>query len=690
MTGLTPLGPIWILSLLFGKNAKTEEKPAKETDKNENLNLQKYNVYNVDTGEISEDITTIEPQTSKPPLDKKGAHTIAKGETLFRIATDYGVSVSDLIKANPDLKTDKNGNKIIKEGELLKLPKTAKARPDQTKTEQKQDKLGKWEIEKSKGAFSVMSKFNLYKEELQKLNPDIDLENIKTGTKFNVPGYEVKAGDTFAKIAKEHDITEKMLKELNPDLKGLKAGAVVNVPKKAGDNLGFENLEIEVEEYVAEEVKTYTVKKGDTLSEIAQKNKVPVWALMISNNIKDEKIFSEQVLEIPTADDVKELEKTRKTAEEAEKKSQTKNQTHKVAKNEVLSKIAERHGIPTWAIIAKNNIENPNKLSLGQVLEIPDKNEIAQMRNTNTRNKTTPKVKTKTVKRKGSSKKTQNSNMHGAISPNMGLVTHRIKPKDTLKSIAKEYGVDVKDLLAYNKLKGISPSLPLAKQKITNIKIVGNQSAVKAVTGVSQDFLDDLTALEKKRRTLYDDGCKFNTIGYGHNTKANKDESKYRNRKLNDTEIYSLLARDILKAQDICKKHLKGDFNKLTTKQKEALYSLIFNTGGLSTSPSLLKAVKAGKHAEAAQQFNQIYGTVDGKKKIMPGLCKRRFVEISTYVEGSKLSAREMKAVMAKTQAIYDKGYYSIKNKNSRVDYNAYAKKFLGEFIDKGYIKIKS
>ena len=675
-------GPIMLPQLLFELFTRKSEK------KKEEKFLESQERHTVVEPQSSSD-TTFGEDDYDMVYDcynpSEGFHTIAKGETLYKIANEYGVSVSDLIKANPNLKTDRNGNKIIQEGAILRLPESAKAQ--QKPATDREDRVrvwGSWTIEKSKGAFSVMSKFNLYKEELVKLNPDIDLDNIKADTKFKVPGYEVKSGDTFAQIAKDHDITTKMLKELNPNTKTLKAGTIINVPKKADDDLGLGELSIEVEEYVSEAPQTYKVKDGDTLSRIAKDFDVPVWAIMLANDIKDAKrLAANRVLEIPTSEDIRELEKSRTSIQKND------NKKIKVAKDDMLSSIAAKTGIPAWAIAAKNNLKDPDKLDIGQVLEIPSKEEVLTMKRANARNKITPKVRVKNVKRKSGEKKVNPAD-YGVISPNMGLVVHRVKPKDTVTSIAKEYGVSVKDLVTYNNLSDKSLTLPLAKQKITSVKIVGNQKAVMEVTGVSQDFLNDLISLEKKRRTLYDDGCGFLTIGIGHNTKSHNDVSKYRGRTLKDTEIYSLLARDILEAQNIAKKHLKGDFAKLSQKQKEAIYSLIFNTGGLNSSPKLVKAIKDGKFGIAAQQFDHVLGTVNGRKKVMPGLAKRRFVEIATFVEGSKLSSRELRQVMDKTQNIYDKGYASMRNKNSRVDYNAYAKKFLGDFIDRGLIKIKS
>lgn len=645
-----------------------------------------------------------QPKTSQGKTPD-GTYKVSSGDTLYSIATRYGTSVSDIVKANPDLKKDSNGNWVINIDFILELPQNAKVQPTKTVQENKNDKWGKWQIEQGKGAYSVMTKFNLYREELQKLNPEIDLNKIKAEDVFNVPGYTVKAGDTFASIAEAHDITEQMLRELNPKMQTLKANVTVNVPKKAGEELGFDDLEIEVDTMETSEVQSHILKEGETLSAVALKYKVPVWALMISNNIDDARnIPKNTVIEIPTAEDVALLENAKKDKAHSNKNDLQKNendttrqikpkisneqpQAHKVANGDSLSVIAQKYKVPQWALIAKNNISNPSKLSVNQVLQIPTAEEINELKHANTANKTSARVKQTTKKQKV--QKQSAVNKQGAISPNAGLVNHKVKPNDTLASLAKEYGVNVKDLIAYNKLKGVSSTTPLTSKKITSIKVVGNQSAVKAVTGVSQKFIDDLISVEKKRSSLYDDGCGFKTIGIGHNTKAHKDEAKYKGRKLTDTEIYSLLARDILEAQDTMKRHLGESYNKLSQHQKEALYGLIFNTGGLNQSPKLVEAIKKKDWAEAACQMDHASGTVNGKKQVLPGLAKRRFMDISTFVSGSNLNASQMKKVMAKTQDMYTSGYSSIKNSNNKVDYNAYAKKYLGRFIDKGYIKIK-
>ena len=167
------------------------------------------------------------------------------------------------------------------------------------------------------------------------------------------------------------------------------------LPKKADDDLGLGELSIEVEEYVSEAPETYTVKDGDTLSKIAKDFGVPVWAIMLANDIKDAKrLAANRVLEIPTSEDIRELEKSRTSIQKND------NKKIKVAKDDMLSSIAAKTGIPAWAIAAKNNLKDPDKLDIGQVLEIPSKEEVLTMKRANARNKITPKVRVKNVKRK--------------------------------------------------------------------------------------------------------------------------------------------------------------------------------------------------------------------------------------------------------------------------------------------------
>ncbi len=681
-----------------------------------------------------------------------GSHMVQAKETLYSIANHYGTTVAKIIELNPELKTDKNGNKIIQLGSIIKVSDNIQPEKIFDKPEPNQPVYGSWQIEEGKGAYSVMSKFNLFKEELAKLNPDINLNNIKKDQTLKVPGYQVKSGDTLYAIAKSHDITVDMLKELNPKLgEVLKPGDILNVPKLAGQDLGFENLEVEFDviEEKPEKI-THTIKNGEALSLISEKYHIPMWALMLHNNIEDEdKIYKNQVLEIPTEDEISQLEALKnKPQEPTEKEEAPKTHTIKrgdtlseialkygvtvkelkewnnlkndiidagqvlrltkpeakpadkptsnqpkvtkytVKSGDVLSIIAEKYGVSSAAIMFKNNIQNPKRIQPNQVLIIPDKNEVEKLEAEARKIKAQQSAPTP-QKKKISSSKTQAA--AGTIPANRGIVIHKVKKGDTLQSVAAKYGIPLKDLITYNQgLKGIKSTASLAEKEIKHLQIIATKKAVIDATGVSEEFINNLISIEKKRNRLYNDACGIPTIGIGHNTRAHGDTGLYRGKTISDNQVYSLLARDITEAQTKIRDAIGKDaYDNLSRGQKEALYGLIFNTGGLSDSPKLIAALKKGDYEEAACQMNHATGVVNGRRQVLPGLAKRRFMDIAQFVEGSRLSRSETRTVMQTVQRMYDNGFNSIRNQNTKVDYNAFAKKFLGEYIDKGWIALK-
>ncbi len=670
----------------------------------------------------------------------QGSHLVQPKETLYSIANHYGTTVSDIVALNPDLKSDKNGNKIIQSGSVIKIFNVeADTAPP---VEEDEPVYGSWKIEQGKGAYSVMSKFNLFREELMRLNPEVDLNNIKKDQKLKVPGYKVKSGDTLYGIAKAHDITVDMLKELNPGHSEiLKPGEILNVPKLAGQDLGFENLEVEFDVIQEAPQKiSHTVKNGEALSKIAEKYNVPMWAVMLYNNIENEdKIYKDQVIEIPTNEEVAQLEELKKQSVKAPethtvksgdtlsgiavkygvsvkdlkewnnlksdkintgkvlrltKPADTPQQTQEVKyvikSGDALSKIASKYGVSTASIMYKNNIQNPKHIQPGQVIIIPDKGEVSRLEAEQMKIKTNQNSAPKQKKKVSSDTKSA-AIPANTIGMTRGIIVHKVKKGDTLLNIAEKYNIPVKDLMAYNEnLKGVDASVKLSDKEIKEVKIIATKKGVIEATGVSEEFINDLIAIEQKRNRLYYDDCGIPTIGIGHNTKANGDTGVYRNKTISDNQVYSLLARDIFEAQNKIKKEIGKDaFDKLSRGQKEALYGLIFNVGSLSGSPKLLEALKKGDYVEAACQMDQACGTINGKKQILPGLAKRRFMDIAKFIEGSNFSKREMKTVMPTVQNLYDKGFNNIIKENTKVDYNAYAKKFLGSYIDKGWIKIK-
>ena len=121
---------------------------------------------------------------------------------------------------------------------------------------------------------------------------------------------------------------------------------------------------------------SYTVVKGDTLSAIARKHRVPLSALYAANGLSKENsgIRDGQILTIPTAGSIPAAPIVRTSPPAPTPKRATKG-SYTVVTGDTISSIAKRHGISTAALIQANGLtkKTADKLSIGQTLNIPSK-----------------------------------------------------------------------------------------------------------------------------------------------------------------------------------------------------------------------------------------------------------------------------------------------------------------------------
>ena len=114
-------------------------------------------------------------------------------------------------------------------------------------------------------------------------------------------------------------------------------------------------------------VVTYTVKPGDTLSEIAVEFGVSVASIQTANNIQGETIFPDDVLTIYLTDDaVVALTATPEPAGDDEREGLV----HEVKAGDTLSEIAVQYGVTVDAIMVANGLDSVN-IRIGQELVIP-------------------------------------------------------------------------------------------------------------------------------------------------------------------------------------------------------------------------------------------------------------------------------------------------------------------------------
>ena len=114
----------------------------------------------------------------------------------------------------------------------------------------------------------------------------------------------------------------------------------------------------------------YSIKSGDTIFGIAKANNTTVDAIKKANpNLNVDKILSGQKINLP--DSSAKTDTFQKTTT-----TQAKPGSYTVKKGDSLEKISQQYFIPLEDLKAANKGVNPNKLSIGQNITIPEKKSV--------------------------------------------------------------------------------------------------------------------------------------------------------------------------------------------------------------------------------------------------------------------------------------------------------------------------
>lgn len=175
-------------------------------------------------------------------------HTIERGETVYSIATMYGVTESDIYKLNP-------GSEVsIKAGEVLIIPqKEASSKSDI----QPDDIYIYHTIQPKETLYSLTLKYKVPATSIVEANPGLSVETFTIGKIIRIPPvsieaqptteiktvtkemeYKVKRKETMYSICRKFNISSTELIERNPQIKnGLKSGMVIKIPVKAEETV---------------------------------------------------------------------------------------------------------------------------------------------------------------------------------------------------------------------------------------------------------------------------------------------------------------------------------------------------------------------------------------------------------------------------------------------------------------------
>ena len=202
-------------------------------------------------------------------------HVVEQGETLYGLAKRYGVTVEELIAANPG---SDNGIKI---GQKLNIPEAKSASPGINANQQVQDAFSRnntmlvsvpqggdpvyHKLTDGENIFTLAKQYNSSIEGIITSNPGIKPEEYSTGatikilpnsalpfiyerTAYRNYKHEVQRGETYASIAAANGITEEALKAANPDLKKVKKGKTIVLPKLYVERVTGEMATIPIDE----------------------------------------------------------------------------------------------------------------------------------------------------------------------------------------------------------------------------------------------------------------------------------------------------------------------------------------------------------------------------------------------------------------------------------------------------------
>ncbi len=277
-------------------------------------------------------------------------YTVKRGDTLYGISNQFGVSVTELAELN-GIK-----GSYLKIGEVLQIP---------SKTGTNPNNLFMYTVQKGDTLYGIARKYNTTVNAIQNLNY-LKNTTLQVGQTIRIPemytpedemippnykNYIVKKNDTLYSIAKQFGVdVSTLIKDNGLTTNELSIGQVIRVrsPEEEAieECIGPDyNPKVNINPTI-----TYIVKKGDSLYSIAKKYNTSTDNIKNINNLKNNNLSIGQELKIPST-------------------SQINNKTYTVQKGDSLYSIAKKFNTTAEDIKKKNNL-NSNLISINQILLI--------------------------------------------------------------------------------------------------------------------------------------------------------------------------------------------------------------------------------------------------------------------------------------------------------------------------------
>lgn len=139
-------------------------------------------------------------------------HTVEQSQTLYGIAKAYGVSVSDILRINPETIDG------LKPDQVIKVPCSEVPLPgenDKNGDPKVSSKYKMYKVEKGDTWYSVAKKFKINADQLQALNPET--KSLKAGQEIRIPSLAFSKDDQIPKDQQTLNTTVTEPKPNKPD-----------------------------------------------------------------------------------------------------------------------------------------------------------------------------------------------------------------------------------------------------------------------------------------------------------------------------------------------------------------------------------------------------------------------------------------------------------------------------------------
>ena len=241
---------------------------------------------------ITSDSITIGQVLKIPTTESTLLYIVQPGDSLYSIATRYNTTVQNLIELN-NLK----GN-IISVGQEIRIPIG------------QQENITTYIVKKGDNLYSIANRYNTTVDKIKTLN-NLQTNLLSIGQSLKIPittqsndnyiTYIVRRGDSLYKIANVYNTTvDDLIKLNNLSSTLLSIGQTLKIKQSINPNLpeSGEIKECFGKGYKEPTYQTYTVQRGDSLYTIAKKYNTKVDNLIALNNLKTNNLSIGQILKI--------------------------------------------------------------------------------------------------------------------------------------------------------------------------------------------------------------------------------------------------------------------------------------------------------------------------------------------------------------------------------------------------------